>query len=100
MDAHFHSTSSPSVYAAGDAFGGPLPLTPVVALEAHAVVDNLLHDKHVTGHPQRRVLARVRLFEAEAKARGLHYKVSHASVSGLVHRASCRPAPGLPRSVS
>lgn len=90
LDAHFHSTSNPSVYAAGDAAGGPLPLTPVAALEAHAVVDNLLHDKHATvdytGIPSAvftlPVLARVGLLEAEAKARGLRYKVSHASVPG------------------
>ncbi|MDX1554436.1 MAG: NAD(P)/FAD-dependent oxidoreductase, partial [Xanthomonadales bacterium] len=42
LDEHFRSTSNHAVYAAGDAAGGPLPLTPVAALEAHAVVDNLL----------------------------------------------------------
>ena len=90
LDETFRSTSNPSVYAAGDAAGGPLPLTPVAALEAHAVVDNLLHDKHATvdytGIPSAvftlPVLARVGLLEAEAKVRGLRYKVSHASVPG------------------
>jgi glutathione reductase (NADPH) len=48
LDKHLRSISNPAVYAAGDAAGGPLPLTPVAALEAHAVVDNLLYDKHAT----------------------------------------------------
>ncbi|WP_037089205.1 NAD(P)/FAD-dependent oxidoreductase, partial [Rhodanobacter sp. OR444] len=82
LDQHFHSTTNPAVYAAGDAAGGPLPLTPVAALEAHAVVDNLLHDKRATvdytGIPSAvftlPVLARVGVLEAEAQARGLHYK--------------------------
>ncbi|MDZ7643994.1 MAG: FAD-dependent oxidoreductase [Woeseiaceae bacterium] len=34
LDKTFRSTSNPAVYAAGDAAGGPLPLTPVAALEA------------------------------------------------------------------
>ncbi|MHB8454691.1 MAG: dihydrolipoyl dehydrogenase family protein [Acidiferrobacterales bacterium] len=88
LDAHFHSISNPSVYAAGDASGGPLPLTPVAALEARAVVANLLHDKHATvdytGIPSTvftlPVLARVGLLESEAKLQGLRYQVSHASV--------------------
>lgn len=90
LDPRFHSTTNPSVYAAGDAAGGPLPLTPVAALEAHAVIDNLLHDRYATvdytGIPSAvftlPVLARVGLLEAEAEARGLRYKVSHASVPG------------------
>lgn len=90
LDRHFRSTSNPAVYAAGDAAGGPLPLTPVAALEAHAVVDNLLHDRHATvdytGIPSAvftlPVLARVGLLEAEAKAQGLRYKFAHASVPG------------------
>ncbi|TAN08227.1 MAG: NAD(P)/FAD-dependent oxidoreductase [Rhodanobacteraceae bacterium] len=90
LDAHLRSTTNPAVYAAGDASGGPLPLTPVAALEAHAVVDNLLHDRHATvdytGIPSAvftlPTLTRVGLLEAEAKAQGLHYKVSHASVPG------------------
>lgn len=90
LDRHFRSTSNPAVYAAGDAAGGPLPLTPVAALAAHAVVDNLLHDKHATvdytGIPSAvftlPVLARVGLLEAEARMQGLRFKMSHASVPG------------------
>ena len=90
LDAHLRSTTNPAVHAAGDAAGGPLPLTPVSALEAHAVVDNLLHDKHATvdytGIPSAvftlPTLTRVGLLEAEAKAQGLRYKVAHASVPG------------------
>ena len=69
---------------------GPLPLTPVAALEAHAVVDALL------GHPGAPVdytgipsavftlppLARVGLLEAEARAQGLVFGVKHESVPG------------------
>ncbi|MGH8413272.1 MAG: dihydrolipoyl dehydrogenase family protein [Gammaproteobacteria bacterium] len=90
LDETFHSISNPAVYAAGDASGGPLPLTPVAALEAHAVVANLLHGQHATvdytGIPSTVFtlppLARVGLLEAEARARGLHFRVKHESVPG------------------
>lgn len=90
LDETFRSTSNPAVYAAGDAAGGPLPLTPVAALEAHAVVANLLHDKHATvdytGIPSvvftLPSLARVGLLEAEARAQGLHFRVKYESVPG------------------
>lgn len=90
LDTHLRSTTNPAVYAAGDAAGGPLPLTPVAALEAHAVVENLLHDRQATvnytGIPSAvftlPMLTRVGLLEAEAKAQGLRYKVAHASVPG------------------
>ncbi|MDT8321578.1 MAG: NAD(P)/FAD-dependent oxidoreductase [Xanthomonadales bacterium] len=88
LDKHFRSISNPSVYAAGDAAGGPLPLTPVAALEAHAVVDNLLENNDATvdytGIPSvvftLPPLARVGLLEAEAKERGLRFKVKHERV--------------------
>ncbi|TAL79513.1 MAG: NAD(P)/FAD-dependent oxidoreductase [Burkholderiaceae bacterium] len=88
LDAHLHSTTNPAVYAAGDAVGGPLPLTPVAALEAHAVVDNLLGTRAATvdytGIPSAvftlPTLTRVGLLESEANARGLRYKVAHANV--------------------
>ncbi|MHB1092958.1 dihydrolipoyl dehydrogenase family protein [Thiobacillus sp.] len=88
LDAHLRSTTNPAVYAAGDAAGGPLPLTPVAALEAHAVVDNLLGTRAATvdytGIPSAvftlPTLTRVGLLETEAKAQGLRYKVAHASV--------------------
>lgn len=90
LDEHFRSTSNPAIYAAGDAAGGPLPLTPVATLEAHAVVDNLLENKDATvdytGIPSvvftLPSLARVGLLEAEAKEQGLHFKVKHESVPG------------------
>ena len=88
LDKTFRSTSNPAVYAAGDAAGGPLPLTPVAALEAHAVVANLLEDKRATvdytGIPSAVFtlppLARVGLLEAEARAQGLRFRVKHESV--------------------
>jgi glutathione reductase (NADPH) len=90
LDETFRSTSNPAVYAAGDAAGGPLPLTPVAALEAHAVVDNLLGNKRATvdytGIPSAVFslppIARVGLLEAEAKAQGLRFKVKYESVPG------------------
>ena len=88
LDHSFRSISNPAVHAAGDAAGGPLPLTPVAALEAHAVVANLLEDKQTTvdytGIPSvvftLPPLARVGLLEAEARAEGLRFRVKHESV--------------------
>lgn len=88
LDRHFRSTSNPAVYAAGDAAAGPLPLTPVAALEAHTVVDNLLGSAEATvdytGIPSAvftlPTLTRVGLLEAEARQQGLRFKISHASV--------------------
>ncbi|MBK5204252.1 MAG: NAD(P)/FAD-dependent oxidoreductase [Polaromonas sp.] len=90
LDKSFRSSTNPAVYAAGDAAGGPLPLTPVAALEAHAVVANLLENKGAavdyTGIPSAVFtlppLARVGLLEAEAKAQGLRFRVKHESVPG------------------
>lgn len=86
LDKNLRSTSNPAVYAAG----GPLPLTPVAALEAHAVIANLLEDKGATvdytGIPSAVFtlppLARVGLLETEAKAQGLKFRVKHESVAG------------------
>ncbi len=88
LDRTFRSTSNPAVYAAGDAAGSPLPLTPVAALEAHAVVDSLLGRQGAnvdyTGIPSAVFtvppLARVGLLEAEARAQGLAFRVKHESV--------------------
>lgn len=90
LDKHFRSTSNPAIYAAGDAAGGPLPLTPVAALEAHAVIDNLLENKGATvdytGIPSAvftlPALTRVGLLETEARAQGLAFQVKHESVPG------------------
>lgn len=90
LDKTFRSTSNPAVYAAGDAAGGPLPLTPVAALEAHMLVANLLGNKQATvdytGIPSAVFtlppLTRVGLLQAEAKARGLRFRVKHESVPG------------------
>ena len=90
LDTHLRSVSNPAVYAAGDAAGGPLPLTPVAALEAHAVVDSLLGNPGApvdyTGIPSAVFtlppLARVGLLEAEARAQGLVFRGKHESVPG------------------
>ncbi len=90
LDKTLRSTSNPAVFAAGDAAGGPLPLTPVAALEARVVVANLLRDEGVTadytGIPNALFtlpsLARVGLLEDEARAQGLRFRVKHESVPG------------------
>ncbi len=90
LDSNFRSTSNPIVYAAGDAAGGPLPLTPVASLEAHSVVDTLLGRNNAgvnyTGIPSAVFtlppLARVGMQEAEAKEQGLRFQVKHESVPG------------------
>ena len=89
LDSTFRSITNPAIYAAGDAAGGPLPLTPVAALEARAVVSHLL------GKPSTPVdytaipravftlppLARVGLLESEAREQGLAFQVKHESVA-------------------
>jgi len=90
LDKTFRSVSNPAIYAAGDAAGGPLPLTPIAALEAHAVVDNLLEKSAASvdysGIPSvvftLPPLARVGLLESEARAQGLHFRMKHESVPG------------------
>lgn len=90
LDEHLRSRSNPAVYAAGDASGGSLPLTPVAALEARAVVRNLLGEPSApvdyTGIPSTVFtlppLARAGLLEAEARAQGLRFRVKHQSVPG------------------
>lgn len=90
LDEHFRSISNHAVYAAGDAAGGPVPLTPVAALEAHAVVDNLLGNRDATvdytGIPSvvftLPPLGRVGLLESEARQRGLPFKVRYESIPG------------------
>lgn len=88
LDDQFRSVSNPAVHAAGDAAGGPLPLTPVAALEGRFVASQLL------GTPADPVdyttipsvvftvppLARVGLLEAEAREKNLAFRVKYESV--------------------
>lgn len=90
LDAQFRSVSNPAVFAAGDAASGPLPLTPVAALEAHVVLDTLLGKKGATvdytGIPSAVFtlpqLARVGMLEAQAREQGLVFRVKHEKVPG------------------
>lgn len=90
LDDHLRSRSNPAVFAAGDVSSSPWPLTPVAALEAHAVVRSLLGKPSTpvdyTGIPSSVFtlppLARVGLLEAEARVQGLHFRVKHESASG------------------
>ncbi|MFU8813840.1 MAG: dihydrolipoyl dehydrogenase family protein [Pseudomonadales bacterium] len=88
LDKHLRSTSNPSIYAAGDAAGGPFPLTPVAALQARAIVDSLLGDGGATvdytGIPSAVFtlppLARAGLLEHEARAQGLSLSIKQGIV--------------------
>jgi glutathione reductase (NADPH) len=46
VNEFMQSVSNPSVYPAGDAAKGGLPLTPVATFEAHVAAANLLHGNH------------------------------------------------------
>ncbi|KFZ30304.1 pyridine nucleotide-disulfide oxidoreductase [Pseudidiomarina salinarum] len=88
LNGELRSISNPAVFAAGDAAGTSLPLTPVAAKEGHAVADNLLARDHrgVDYHGIPSVvftlpsLARVGLQEAEARAQNRQFKIHHGLV--------------------
>lgn len=90
VNAYMQSVSNPSVYAAGDAAKGGLPLTPVAALEADVAAANLLEgNRHQIEYPAipsvvftTPPLASVGLTKEEAKARGAELETKHARTSG------------------
>ena len=91
VKATMQSVSNPAVYAAGDAAaGGGMPLTPVAALEANAVVRNLVHGERVepnyAGVPSVTftvpALARVGMLKSEARQHGLHVRAKQGDSSG------------------
>lgn len=89
VNDYLQSVSNPSVYAAGDAVTGGLPLTPVAGMQGRIVAANLLHGN--TQMPNYRgvptvvftapPLARVGLNEAEAQAQGLDFSTRHRDTS-------------------
>lgn len=88
LNEYLQSASNPRVYAAGDVTGGPLPLTPVAALEAGAVATNLIDGNQATvdytGIPNAVFtlppLARVGLLEEQARTQNLDYRVQYKQV--------------------
>jgi glutathione reductase (NADPH) len=90
VDEHLRSVSNESVYAAGDAADTPgFPLTPVAAMEGEIAAANILKANSRTAE-YRSVpsvvfslppLARVGMLEAEARSKGLRFKVSAADTS-------------------
>ena len=87
LNDHLQSVSNPRVYAAGDAAGVGPPLTPVSSHDARVVAANLL-DGTSRKPDYRRVpsvaftvppIAAVGLSEAEARRRGLVFRINAAS---------------------
>lgn len=88
LDSHLRSVSNPAIYAAGDATGGPVPLTPVAAHEGRFVAAHLL-GKSVEAIDYGSVgqavftlppLARVGLLESEAREQGLAFDLKYENV--------------------
>ncbi len=90
VNEYLQSVSNPAVYAAGDVAATPAPpLTPVAALEAGIVADNLLDGNHATadydGIPSCVFtippLATVGLTEAQANDQGLQFECRRSDMS-------------------
>lgn len=90
VDDHLQSISNPRVYVAGDANTKSPQLTPVAVMDAHIVVDNILHgntrvaDYSVVPSITFTVppIASVGLTEAAAKEKGVSYIVHEGDLSG------------------
>ena len=90
VDDHLQSISNPRVYVAGDANTKSPQLTPVAVMDAHIVVDNILHGNTrvadyslvpsitFTNPP----IASVGLTEEAAKEKGISYIVHEGDLSG------------------
>ncbi len=95
VNEFMQSVSNPAVYAAGDAAGGGLPLTPVAGFEARVAASNLLDGNHerVAYPPMPAIvftqppLAAVGLHEADARGRGLRVRVNCARTSSWASSA-------------
>jgi len=90
VNEHLQSVSNNSVYAAGDAADTPgFPLTPVAAMEGHVVAANLLKGNSRTAEYRSMPsvvfalppLSMVGMLEAEARSKGLRFKVNTAETS-------------------
>ncbi len=90
LNEHLQSVSNPAVYAAGDAAQTGPPLTPVASHDGKVVAANLLEGNHRT--PDHSAvpsvaftlppIASVGMGEAEARARGLEFRMRCDRTSG------------------
>ena len=89
LNAFLQSVSNPKVYAAGDAASSGPPLTPVSSHDGRIVAGNLLdgnrHKPDYRGVPSVAFtippIAAVGLGEAEARAKGLKFRINSEKVS-------------------
>ena len=89
VDEFMRSVSNPAVYACGDAAAGGPKLTPVASAEGRVVAANMIegnrHRPNYAGTPSVVFtippLARAGLGEAEARERGLKFRVNAADTS-------------------
>lgn len=89
VNDYMQSVSNPSVYAAGDAAKGGLPLTPVATFEAHVAASNLIRGnrRRIEYPPIPMVvftqppLASVGWQEEDARRQGLKVKINQARTS-------------------
>ncbi|SPF53284.1 Uncharacterized 19.7 kDa protein in mercuric resistance operon (modular protein) [Candidatus Sulfopaludibacter sp. SbA4] len=90
VNEYLQSVSNSFVYAAGDAADTPgFPLTPVAAMEGHVAATNILKGNSRTAEYRSMPsvvfalppLARVGMLEAEARLKGLRFKVNAADTS-------------------
>ena len=103
LNEYLQSVSNPSVYAAGDAAGKGLPLTPVSSHDAKVAVANMLKGNHrkpdYRGVPSVAFcippIAAVGISEAHAKERGLAVRVKTERTSGwFTARQAAEPVYG------
>ena len=104
LNEFLQSTSNPAVYAAGDAAQVGPPLTPVSSHDAKVVAANLLRGNHqkpdYIGVPSVAFtippLAAVGLGEAEARQKGLRFRMQSEKASGwFTARQAAEPAYGF-----
>jgi glutathione reductase (NADPH) len=89
LNEFLQSASNPAVYAAGDAAASGPPLTPVASHDAKVVAANMLNGNwekpNYLGVPSVVFtippLARVGMLEAEAREKGLRFRVKHQKTS-------------------
>ena len=90
LNEHLQSVSNPAVYAAGDAAQMGPPLTPVSSHDGKVVAGNILEGNHLQpdyrGVPSVAFtlppIASVGLGEAEARKRGIRFRVNSSFVPG------------------
>jgi glutathione reductase (NADPH) len=89
LNEFLQSVSNPAVYAAGDAAASGPPLTPVASHDAKVAAANMLDGNHqkpnYLGVPSVAFtvppLARVGMLEAEAREKGLRFRMQHQKTS-------------------